>query len=66
MLVHYCMCVTCSEVIPQQAADPFCEDTGSEQVVAAVIHCELGFHLRVKINGETACYPVTNMRNIVQ
>lgn len=49
--VHVCL-VTCSEVISHQAEDPFSEDTGGEQVVAVVIHCKLGFHLRVKINRE--------------
>lgn len=46
--------VTCSEVISQQAEDPFSEDTGSEQVVAVVVHCKLCFHLRVKVDGEIA------------
>lgn len=44
--------VTCGKVISQQAEDPFCEDTGGEQVVAVVIHCKLGFHLRVQIHRE--------------
>lgn len=52
VIVSALLClVTCGEVISQQAADPFCEDTGSEQVVAVVIHCKLGFHLRVKTHG---------------
>lgn len=37
--------VTCSEVISQQAEDPFCEDAGSEKVVPVVIHRKFGFHL---------------------
>lgn len=45
--------VTCSKVISQQAEDPFCEDAGGKQVVAVVINCKLGFHLSVKIHGET-------------
>lgn len=40
--------VTCSEVIAQQAEHPLGEDTGSEQVVTVVIHCELGLDLRDK------------------
>ena len=47
MCVFLPLClVTCSEVISQQAEDPFSENTGGEQVVTVVIHCELGFHLR--------------------
>lgn len=40
------VCVTCSEVISQQAEDPFCEDAGSEKVVPVVIHRKPGLHLR--------------------
>lgn len=40
------VCVTCSEVISQQAEDPFCEDAGSEKVVPVVIHRKPGLRLR--------------------
>lgn len=44
--VSVCVCVaTCSEVITQQAEHPLGEDAGSEQVVAVVVHRELGPHL---------------------
>ena len=50
-VVRVCL-VTCSEVISQQAEDPLCEDTGGKQVVAVVIYCKLGFHLKVRYTGK--------------
>lgn len=51
-LLHTCL-VTCSEVISQQAEDPFCKNTGGKQVVTVIVHCKLCFHLRGKKHMKT-------------